>query len=163
MLGFLPDASVSHTEQLLGRGASGIVRLGTWQPAGAGEPVEVAIKELGAGASAREEQAFVKEFRLSFEASQRCPGACRMYGCVHRADGAFCLVMKRYQGSLAHMLEERRDPSDDSRRALRILGVPPLPVVYSSAEDMPTARKQRELSDFVLLRVMRAAAPRTRV
>ena len=87
------------------------------RPAGAGEPVEVAIKELGAGASAREEQAFVKEFRLSFEASQRCPGACRMYGCVHRADGAFCLVMKRYQGSLAHMLEERRDPSDDSRRA----------------------------------------------
>ena len=68
----------------------------------------VAIKELAPGASEREQAGFVREFQLAFAASQRCAGACRIYGCVHR-DSALCLVMQLYPRSLSDVLEERRE------------------------------------------------------
>ena len=72
--GFLPESSVTHTDELLGRGCSGIVRRGTLQPPGGGPPVPVAIKELAPGASEREEKGVVREFQVAFAASQRCAG-----------------------------------------------------------------------------------------
>ena len=106
--GFLPESSVTHTDELLGRGCSGIVRRGTLQPPGGGPPVPVAIKELAPGASEREQKGFVREFQVAFAASQRCAGACKIYGCVHRASALY-LVMQCYPHSLADVLEERRD------------------------------------------------------
>ena len=113
--GFLPESAVEHTDELVGRGASGLVRKGTMQPKGGGARLPVAIKELAPGSTEREEVAFMREFELGFAASQHCPGACRLYGCVHRGD-ALCLVMKYYPSSLMAQLEARRDPADDSRR-----------------------------------------------
>lgn len=106
VLGFLPESSVQHSDDILGRGGSGIVRCGTYRPPG-GPPVLVAVKTLADGASEREKKDFVREFQIAFAASQRCAGACYIYGCVHRGT-ALCLVMTRYALSLADVLEERR-------------------------------------------------------
>ena len=105
-LGFLPEASVQHLDEFLGRGGSGIVKKGILQLHGLPQPV--AIKELAPGASVREQEDFIREFRVAYAASQRCSGACRMYGCVHRGH-ALCLVMEQYSHSLADMLDDRRD------------------------------------------------------
>ena len=44
--GFLPASAVEHTDELVGRGASGVDRKGTIQPKGGGPRLPVAIKEL---------------------------------------------------------------------------------------------------------------------
>ena len=115
LLGFLPPESVEHSDVHVGRGASGIVHKG-WLTLPDGARTEVAIKSLAPGASEREIRQFQREFVVSWTASQRCPGACVMHGCVHR-ETDLCLVMKLYKGgSLHEALDERRDPRDDSRR-----------------------------------------------
>ena len=64
--------------------------------------------------------------QIALKASRKCPGACTMYGCVHDHNGALCLVMQLYKGSLHGLLDARRDPNDDSRRQ-------PLPVEEAKA------------------------------
>ena len=96
------------TDAVVGLGGSGIVRKGTLRRAD-GRVVNVAIKQLQAGATENEERRFVKEFTISCRASARCPRACVMYGCV-RNDGALCLVMKLYPQSLHEFLDARRSP-----------------------------------------------------
>ena len=103
----LEEVSVQCSDEILGRGASGVVRCGTMQPPSGGPPVPVAVKELAPGASAPEQESFMREFRIAFTASQHCRNACYIHGCVHRGN-ALCLVMKRYTRSLADILEERR-------------------------------------------------------
>ena len=111
----LPDGStLMLSDSIIGRGASGIVRNATLtRRSGAVEPV--AAKMLAAGASEREMQRFAKELAVSLAAAQQCSGTCRIHGCVS-VDGALCLVMKKYAGDLAQMLDARRDAADDSRR-----------------------------------------------
>jgi serine/threonine-protein kinase len=105
----LRPQDVAHdTQAIVGRGGSGIVHRGTITHAdGRAEPV--AIKRLQAGATPGEERRFQKEFAVSLRASQRCPRACRLYGCVAH-EGALCLVMKLYAKSLHAHLDERRSP-----------------------------------------------------
>ena len=69
--GFLPESAVEHTDELVGRGASGLVRKGTVQPKGGGARLPVAIKELVPGSTEREEVAFMREFELGFNSLPR--------------------------------------------------------------------------------------------
>ena len=113
--GFLAPETVEHTAEHLGRGGSGIVHKG-WLMLPDSTRSEVAIKMLAPGATEREVQQFQKEYIVHWNASQRCPGACVMHGCVHRGTD-LCLVMKLYRGgSLHEKLDARRDPRDDTRR-----------------------------------------------
>jgi serine/threonine protein kinase len=105
----LCDADVAHTSEIVGRGGSGVVRRGTIQLGGGAAPLAVAIKTLHAGATESDQRKFVKEIGASLRASERCPRACRMYGCV-RHEGALCLVMKLYSRSLHDLLDARRSP-----------------------------------------------------
>ena len=114
-LGFLPESSVEFLDEHLGAGGQGVVTSGRWtQPDGT--QVSVALKKLADGATERETAQFQKEFAIHRTASQRCPSACTLYGCVHR-DSALCLVMERYERSLHELLDSMRDPADDSKRA----------------------------------------------
>ena len=113
-LGFLPKMAVQFSNEIVGRGSHGVVYKGRLRTATGIQ--DVAIKQLAPGATEREARHFVKEFQISLKASQRCPGAAMMYGCVLNDENALCLVMKLYRCSLNHYLEERRDPVDYSRR-----------------------------------------------
>ena len=104
----LRDADVTHSGEIVGRGGSGVVRKGTLRLPD-GTVVAVAIKMLHAGATESEERSFRKELRVGQRASERCPRACQIYGCV-RHEGALCLVMKLYRRSLHVVLDERRSP-----------------------------------------------------
>jgi len=113
-LGFLPRTAVEITSHVVGRGSHGIVYKGRLQMRDGIQ--DVAIKQLAPGATEREARQFVKEFKIALTASQKCMGACTMYGCVLNKQGALCLVMKLYKGSLNEYLDAQRDPRDDSRR-----------------------------------------------
>ena len=104
----LRDADVTHSGEIVGRGGSGVVRKGTLRLPD-GTVVAVAIKMLHAGATESEERSFRKELWVGQRASERCPRACQIYGCV-RHEGALCLVMKLYRRSLHVVLDERRSP-----------------------------------------------------
>ena len=107
-IGTLSDEDVQHTNEIVGRGGGGVVYKGVMSRVG--KPAqEVAVKMLVPGASESDERRFLREARKAFDASESCPGACRMYGCVHR-DGALCLVMRLYPRSLHAYLDERRSP-----------------------------------------------------
>ena len=107
-IGTLSDEDVQHTNEIIGRGGGGVVYKGVMSRVG--KPAqEVAVKMLVPGASESDERRFLREARKAFDASESCPGACRMYGCVHR-DGALCLVMRLYPRSLHAYLDERRSP-----------------------------------------------------
>lgn len=114
VLGVLREQDVEHTEEIVGRGASGIVRKGRLTLPNSSQ-VWVAIKALAPGATKGEVQMFQKEFKIALQASQKCPGACTMYGCIIRED-ALCLVMKLYADSMNHFLDKHRDPHDDTKR-----------------------------------------------
>ena len=137
MLGFLPPESVEFTDVCVGRGGSGIVTKG-WLTLPDGDRVEVAVKALAPGATEREIRQFQKEFKISWNASKRCPGACVIYGCCHRGTD-LCLVMKMYTaGSLHEMLDGRRDRRDESRRE-------PLPLDQVVAATMQLAQALAQL------------------
>ena len=91
VLGFLAPERVEFTDVHVGRGGSGIVTRG-WLKVDAERRIAVAIKALAPGATDREIRQFQKEFTISWNASQRCPGACVIYGCCHRGTD-LCLVM----------------------------------------------------------------------
>ena len=136
LLGFLPPEAVEFTDVQVGRGGSGIVTRG-WLRRDDRTRTEVAIKALAPGATKREIKQFQKEFAISFRASQRCRGACVMYGCCHRGTD-LCLVMKLYTGgSLHEMLDGRRDRRDESRREPL-----PLPQVVATAMQLAEALSQ---------------------
>ena len=136
LLGFLPPEAVEFTDVQVGRGGSGIVTRG-WLRRDDRTRIEVAIKALAPGATKREIKQFQKEFAISFRASQRCRGACVMYGCCHRGT-ELCLVMKLYTGgSLHEMLDGRRDRRDESRREPL-----PLPQVVATAMQLAEALSQ---------------------
>ena len=116
-LGFLPESSVRHSTSeadFVGQGGAGIVRKG-WLTLADGTTIEVAIKELAPGATPREVHKFGKEFQIAYRASQRCAGACKIYGCVHRGQ-ALCLVMQLYTMSLYELLDARRAISVTERQ-----------------------------------------------
>jgi hypothetical protein len=103
-----------YTDQKLGQGGQGVVyKALLTRRSGATE--DVAAKMLGVGATEREVQKFAKEYELLRQASQQCPGVCRVYGVV-LCGGALSIVMKRYQQSLWDFLEGRVDPADPSKR-----------------------------------------------
>ena len=108
VLGGLRDADVVHTTEVVGRGGGGIVYKGVMSRPGQ-PPEEVAVKRLLPGSSEGDERRFRKEAGKAFAASEKCPGACRMYGCV-KHEGTLCLVMKKYPRSLHAFLDERRSP-----------------------------------------------------
>ena len=56
--------------ELIGRGSSGTVFRGTLHERGVARPV--AIKMLGAGATAKQQDSFLKEIRKSMRIGQRC-------------------------------------------------------------------------------------------
>ena len=57
-----------------------------------------------------------EEYTIHWTASKKCPGACVLFGCVHRGTD-LCLVMKLYTGgSLHELLDARRDPVDETKR-----------------------------------------------
>ena len=64
---------------------------------------------IGPSLTEAEERSLRKELRVGQRASERCPRACQIYGCV-RHEGALCLVMKLYRRSLHVVLDERRSP-----------------------------------------------------
>ena len=82
VLGGLRDADVVHTTEVVGRGGGGIIFKGVMSRPGQ-PPEEVAVKRLLPGSSEGDERRFLKEAGKAFEASEKCPGACRMYGCVN--------------------------------------------------------------------------------
>ena len=137
VLGFLAPERVEFTDAHVGRGGSGIVTRG-WLKVDAERRIAVAIKALAPGATDREIRQFQKEFTISWNASQRCPGACVIYGCCHRGTD-LCLVMKLYTGgSLHEMLDGRRDRRDESRRE-------PLPLRQVVAMAMQLAQALAQL------------------
>ena len=137
VLGFLAPERVEFTDVHVGRGGSGIVTRG-WLKVDAERRIAVAIKALAPGATDREIRQFQKEFTISWNASQRCPGACVIYGCCHRGTD-LCLVMKLYTGgSLHEMLDGRRDRRDESRRE-------PLPLRQVVAMAMQLAQALAQL------------------
>ena len=86
----------------IGRGGCGVVhRARLHERAG---PREVAVKLLGAGASLKQQEAFIVEVKKSQIIGARCTGVVTIYGAMLR-DGQTMLVMKLYKGSLADKLE----------------------------------------------------------
>ena len=103
-----PEDVAHERHVIVGRGGSGIVYRGMLTFLD-GRTVPVAIKQLQAGATKSEERRFKKEHDVSFRASQRCPRACRLYGCVSH-EGSLCLVMRLYPTSLHVFMDRRRSP-----------------------------------------------------
>eukprot|EP01046_Picozoa_sp_COSAG06_P059708 COSAG06_NODE_12444_length_1374_cov_0.585803_1_plen_305_part_10 len=103
-----PEDVAHDTRAIVGRGGSGIVHRGrlTWPD---GRVEDVAIKRLQMGATPGDERRFQRELQVSLRAAERCARACRLYGCVVH-EGALCLVMKLYAGSLHAFLDKRRSP-----------------------------------------------------
>lgn len=122
-LGILPEGSVEFSEEIIGRGTQGIVTAGRYTLPD-GQVRDVAVKKLADGATKREMGQFEKEFGIHWKASQRCPKACKLIGCVNHS-GALCLIMERYEQSLYEFLDGKRDPNDDAKRAV----LPPVQVV----------------------------------
>ena len=107
--GALQPADVMHDmSAIIGRGGGGIVHRGTLRLPD-GSRLVVAIKRLQAGATESDERRFMREFRVALRASQRCPRACRLYGCVLH-DQSMCLVMQLYPQSLHVFLDKRKSP-----------------------------------------------------
>ena len=138
LLGFLPPESVEFTDVCVGRGGSGIVHRGWYKIPADGDRIEVAIKALAPGATDREIRQFQKEYTIHWTASKKCPGACVLFGCVHRGTD-LCLVMKLYTGgSLHELLDARRDPVDEAKRQ-------PLSVDETVAFALPLAKALSQL------------------
>ena len=68
-----------HAE-VVGRGGSGVVHTGTLHDRGGSK--KVAVKMLGAGASAKQQSDFVKEIRKSLIVAARCEGVVLTYGAL---------------------------------------------------------------------------------
>ena len=98
----LPGLSVS--EDVVGRGANGIVYRGTLAR-DEGE-VAVAVKMLAPGATDAEHKQFVREYETHSYAARACKGVAEVYGCGKRGD-SLCLVMKLYKQSLKDFLDGR--------------------------------------------------------
>eukprot|EP01043_Picozoa_sp_COSAG02_P070076 COSAG02_NODE_12264_length_1572_cov_0.693143_1_plen_276_part_10 len=114
----LPDGSTvaltGRKEDVIGRGASGIVRKGVMtRPSG--EREEVACKSLAPGATRREHEQFQKEYQTSIRAALTCPGAAKTYGCCRHEKGLE-LVMKLYTSSLLEKLEPPADAPPGTAR-----------------------------------------------
>ena len=111
--GFIAADLLEHTGVYVGRGGGGIVRQAVYTrlPIGGrpSPPETVASKELTQGASDKDVERFDREFQIAFAASQRCAGACRVYGYTRRS-GALCLIMKLYSQSLGDFLHAHHDP-----------------------------------------------------
>jgi serine/threonine protein kinase len=100
----MPDGCTIELFEEIGRGGSGIVHRGELRsPSGVSQPV--AVKVLGAGATVREHEEFLKEVRKNMIVSESCEGVAHAIGAV-MDNGLVHLVMELYQGNLASRLEE---------------------------------------------------------
>ena len=79
-----------HAE-VVGRGGSGVVHAGTLHDRGGSK--KVAVKMLGAGASAKQQSDFVTEIRKSLIIAARCEGVVLTYGALEHG-GRTALVRK---------------------------------------------------------------------
>ena len=105
-----------HTD-VIGRGGSGVVYLGTMHDRSGTK--KVAVKMLGAGASAKQRTDFVREIRKSLVIAARCEGVVLTYGAIEHA-GQAALVMKLYEaGSLATIMEATGGKGLPLRHGLR--------------------------------------------
>ena len=114
----LPDGSTvelrGRPEDVIGRGASGIVRKGIMTKP-TGETEEVACKSLAPGATEREHAQFQKEYERSYNASMTCSRAAKTYGCF-RHQNQLELVMKLYKSSLLQKMEPPADAPPGTAR-----------------------------------------------
>ena len=118
LLAPLRDEDVTHTQEIVGRGGSSVVRKGLLRLPDHSQ-VEVAIKHLDGCPTEKEKRHFVKEYHISMRVAERCPNACRMYGYVSH-EGALCLVMKLYERSLHQLLDARKSP--DGKKYIKHTG-----------------------------------------
>eukprot|EP01051_Picozoa_sp_SAG22_P007250 SAG22_NODE_503_length_9694_cov_13.573736_6_plen_274_part_00 len=100
--------------ELIGRGGSGVVHRGLLHRADGTESA-VAVKKLGAAATAKDREKFLKEIRKSVLIAEQCEGVVKTLGALEH-DGETCLIMQLYDGSLADLLEGGQLPVEQSLR-----------------------------------------------
>ena len=96
-----------HDSEVVGRGGSGVVYVGTMHDRSGSK--KVAVKMLGAGATAKQQADFVKEIRKSLVIAMKYEGVVLTYGAVEHA-GQTALVMKLYEGGSLAALLGQLDP-----------------------------------------------------
>lgn len=90
-----------------GRVVGGLLTTRTGRP-----PLAVAVKQLPALTREEERRAFDRELRAHMHAARHCDGVCVLYGtCVK--EQRMCIVMKRYERSLADAIAS--GPMDSAR------------------------------------------------
>jgi hypothetical protein len=99
----LADGERVDIAELIGRGGCGVVHRGVLHRAD-GTHEEVAVKKLGAGATQRDQEKFLKEIRKSILIAQNCEGVVVTHGALQHS-GETCLIMQLYDGSLAQLLQ----------------------------------------------------------
>ena len=100
----IDPARLSLSKDVIGRGSFGQVVAGTLRTFGA-KACKVAVKTLPDVGGEEARKMFEKELKAHMVAQQGADGVCRLFGtCVK--DGRLCLVMKRYDTSLAKRLQD---------------------------------------------------------
>ena len=66
--------------------------------------MQVAIKPFPRGSEA-EQKMMRREIDILQNAARQCAHTCRMYGTCAKQEG-FCIVMKLYEGTLAHAMQK---------------------------------------------------------
>lgn len=97
-------------EGSFGRVVSGLLSTGTGRP-----PLRVAIKMFPALTREEERRSFERELRVYIHAAQQCDGVCVLHGtCEKSVEGTprMCIVMKRYERSLADIITQAAGPLD---------------------------------------------------
>ena len=103
--------------ELLGEGSFGRVVAGTLASGSGRPPLRVALKMLPAMTRDDERRAFERELKAHMHAARQCDGVCVLHGtCEKVVDGTprTCIVMKRYERSLAEVIRQAGGPLDEA-------------------------------------------------
>jgi len=100
---------------------------------------QTAVKKFKASPSSEELHEIHKELAVTFMASSRCHNVCKVFGWCHdEADGALCVVMKRYQENLSTKMMKMHD------------GRLPLPTVQKYARQISIAVAELHAQNIVV-------------